>query len=421
MARSCSLVYQTLLKGTGALLKGTHGEFKKIIGKFPHLAYTYNDMEKYTSADTDMKKATALSTGESPDLATVKDVRTIYVAPLLKLEEQIKSLNAEMQAASESRDTGRAMELDQEISDVKSEMNKIGSELWPFIAKVKKELVACLDEMKAVKTGDAFTFKLGQGEEVAAAPQAAALDPADKSVIKIFDFDGTLFNTSKFFASSGISNLFAVNFYTTYLKPSIKKSFLKRVGERTEPMALSAELKADPDNTYVVTTVASSGVDKRVDYFAHLFQKKDETIIKFLQFLNQNREDRGSKTPEETYAEIYPKWIATASGEQAASEPAKAEPAVAAKKVAPAATAPVSGQPPYPSREDFRKNTKVAKDYKKWVYEKGNEDDQMGYEADRDAALDDNDHYDALDENKTVRVKTLREHLLGIRFKLGTK
>jgi len=415
-----NIVYQSLLKGTGALLKGTHGQFKQIIGKYPHLAYTYNDMEKFTSADTDMKKATPLTADEAPELSTVKDVRTIYIAPLLKLEEQGKELSSTLKALTDAGDTAGAMEMHQELIDLKKEMNEVGVSLWPFISKVKKELVACLDEMKALKTGDAYTFKLGQSEQPAEQEQPAApLDPASESVIKIFDFDGTLFNTSKFFESSGITQLFSINFYMTYLKPSIKRSFLRRIAEGTNPLGLAEELKKDPEHTYIVTSVASNGVDKKVEYFAYQFQKKDETIIKFLQFLNQNREDSGSKSPEETYSEIYPANLFPAAAPQKTQEPAKS--AEEPKKATSAqATEPASTAPKYPSREDFRKNTKVAKDYKKWAYESGTEEDQLGYEADRDSALDDNDHY-TLDESKNKKVKSLKEQLAGLRLRIGPR
>jgi len=138
-----------------------------------------------------------------------------------------------------------------------------------------------------------------------------------------------------------------------------------------------------------------------------------------LQFLNQNREDSGSKSPEETYSEIYPANLFPAAAPQKSQEPAK--PAEEPKKAASAqATEPASTAPKYPSREDFRKNTKVAKDYKKWAYENGTEEDQLGYEADRDSALDDNDD-DRLDESKNTKVKSLKEQLAGLKFKLGTK
>lgn len=386
--------YDLLIKKTGTMVLANQEDFKKTLSKYQNLVAVYNDVVNNPSVDAPIKKGTAAETS-APDL------RTLYVAPLEELSKSGTELRKEVQSAVEQNDIGRVHEIEQELGEIKKEVERLSGKLHPYIEAAAKELNTCYRELQKVKDAAGnFKYSLGQGaetpEEQAVAAEKPDLNPSDQSVVKIFDFDGTLFDTRAFYETGGIvgQELWSVNFYMTYLRPQIKRSFIKRVGEAVKPLALADDLKSDPANTYIVTSISSAGFDKHVEYFANLLQKKDQTLIKFLQFLNQHREDRGRKTPEETYAELYPKWI----GSDAAEQPA-------ATQQAPSTTP--------------AKKAKAAKDYKKSAYEKGTEEDQMGYEADRDAALDDNEET-SLDERLTRR-NSLRENIRPIRLRMVGK
>lgn len=149
--------------------------------------------------------------------------------------------------------------------------------------------------------------------------------PESGEIVRIFDFDNTLFS----FKEAVEEAVGSTNFYLPYLKDEVFIRVTKKIAANSVPIAsllgiLKQDEKNNFKNTYIVSLVGSGGYNKPKQYFIDLLLKKDKALTAFLNRIlrvdESNLQQISDNIDESKADEYVTKYLNFAEDEEPSNE-----------------------------------------------------------------------------------------------------
>jgi hypothetical protein len=175
-------------------------------------------------------------------------------------------------------------ELDLRDPSVRGDINKLTAAIKKTMAEVSRARAAIKQAVPSVR------FDVGEAGEAGEAG-------GEKEEVRIFDFDGTLFETSKIL---GVPD---TEFFIGYMRPSAAKKIRDNMLKDPKPVDNMINLlkSGDLTNTFILSMISSSGMDKPLAQFLSYLKTEDQLfksiLIKGLDMSEQEYADLVSSIP----------------------------------------------------------------------------------------------------------------------------